>query len=110
MVEEYRPKMKVMPVARPIFAVQQDSTPENAEGHSSEDNDSNFTESVNHKQEERPITEESKSGQETEEEKQRRLDKNVEEFEKKLSDFERMFLYVNDELDFTQLSYMAQSV
>ena len=29
-----------------------------------------------------------------------RMDKNVEEFEKKLSDFERMFLYVNDELDF----------
>ncbi len=102
--------MKVMPVARPIFAVQQDSTPENNVGNSSEDDDSNFTESVKNLDQEQKVNTEESKGQETEEEQQRRLDKNVEEFEKKLSDFERMFLYVNDELDFTQLSYMAQSV
>ena len=39
-----------------------------------------------------------------------RLEKNVEAFDKKLSDFERMFLYINDELDFKQLSQMAEEV
>ena len=38
------------------------------------------------------------------------LNDNVKAFEKKLSDFERMFLFINDELDFGQLSEMAQEV
>jgi len=38
------------------------------------------------------------------------MDKNVQVFEKKLSDFERMFLFINDALDFKKLSAMAQEV
>lgn len=37
-------------------------------------------------------------------EQRRRMDQNVIEYEKKLSDFERMFLFVNDDLDFQKLS------
>ena len=40
----------------------------------------------------------------------RRMDQNVIEYEKKLSDFERMFLYINDDLDFERLSQMAQEL
>ena len=38
------------------------------------------------------------------------MDQNVIEYEKKLSDFERMFLFINDELDFEQLGKIAQQV
>ena len=38
------------------------------------------------------------------------MDQNVLEFEKKLSDFERMFLFINAELDFEQLGKIAQQV
>ena len=38
------------------------------------------------------------------------MDQNVIEYEKKLSDFERMFLYINDDLDFERLSQMAQEL
>ena len=38
------------------------------------------------------------------------MDQNVIEYEKKLSDFERMFLYINDDLDFERLSQMAQEI
>ena len=41
---------------------------------------------------------------------EQRLNDNVKALEKKLSDFERMFLFINDELDFRQLSEMAQEV
>ena len=41
---------------------------------------------------------------------EQRMNDNVKAFEKKLSDFERMFLFINDELDFRQLSEMAQEV
>jgi len=40
-------------------------------------------------------------------EERRRMDQNVLEYEKKLSDFERMFLFINDDLDFEKLSHMA---
>ena len=43
-------------------------------------------------------------------EERKRLDENVAAYEKKLSDFERMFLFINEELDFRQLSEMAQEV
>ena len=43
-------------------------------------------------------------------EERRRLDENVRAFDKKLSDFERMFLFINEDLDFKQLSEMAQAV
>lgn len=33
-------------------------------------------------------------------EERKRLDDNVKAFDKKLSDFERMFLFISDELDF----------
>lgn len=33
-------------------------------------------------------------------EERKRLDDNVKAYDKKLSDFERMFLFINDELDF----------
>ena len=38
------------------------------------------------------------------------MDQNVIEYEKKLSDFERMFLFINDDLDFNKLSEMAQQI
>ena len=38
------------------------------------------------------------------------MDANVEAFEKKLSDFERMFIFISDELDFKQLSQMAEEI
>ena len=44
------------------------------------------------------------------EEEKKRLDRNVEAYEKKLSAFERMFLFINDDLDFNQLGEMAQEV
>ena len=34
----------------------------------------------------------------------------MEAYEKKLTDFERMFLFIDDELDFKQLSAMAEEV
>ena len=43
-------------------------------------------------------------------EERRRLDENVRAYDKKLSDFERMFLFINEDLDFKQLSEMAQEV
>lgn len=38
------------------------------------------------------------------------MDDNVIAYDKKLSDFERMFLFINDELDFKHLSEIAQEV
>ena len=43
-------------------------------------------------------------------EERKRLDENVRAYDKKLSDFERMFLFINEDLDFKQLSEMAQEV
>jgi len=40
-------------------------------------------------------------------EERRRMDQNVLEYEKKLSDFERMFLFIDNDLDFEKLSHMA---
>ena len=47
------------------------------------------------------------AGELTTDEQRRRMDQNVIEYEKKLSDFERMFLFINDDLDFNKLSQMA---
>ena len=41
---------------------------------------------------------------------EQRINDNLKAFDKKLSDFERMFLFINEELDFRQLSEMAQEV
>ena len=38
------------------------------------------------------------------------MDDNMVAFEKKLSNFERMFLFINDELDFRLLGEMAEDV
>jgi len=73
-----------------------------------ESEDEDFTGSVTQVIEPGTITEESEANRK--EEEQKRMDANVEAYEKKLSDFERMFLFISDELDFNQLSEMAEEV
>ena len=37
-------------------------------------------------------------------EEQKRIDENINKFDRKLADFERMFTFINDDLDFTKLN------
>ena len=61
-----------------------------------------------HDESEEVIEEERKGGSPITE--QQRMDDNMVAFEKKLSNFERMFLFINDELDFRLLGEMAEDV
>ena len=103
MVEDRGPRR---PPIRPLIPVPVQDEPSPTESSDSEVED--FPGSVMQNIQPRTATEESEVDRLLKE--QQRLDANVEAFEKKLSDFERMFIFISDELDFKKLSEMAEEI